>query len=73
MISFNVTIPFLLNEEMRQILGTVTQVPIFLFNILSSIGKIEGSITWHSYSDLSRSDNREHAALYLYLIIFVVR
>jgi hypothetical protein len=37
------------SEETRQILATVSQVPIATSSILSAIGRVEGSTVWHSY------------------------
>lgn len=37
------------NEEIRQILVTVLQVPIATSSVLSVIGRVEGSTIWHSY------------------------
>lgn len=64
--SFDVVAPFVLNEEVRQVLVPVTQVPISTYNILSSIGKVEGSCVWHSVPNQTPPANGEQMALYIY-------
>ncbi|CAG4975951.1 unnamed protein product [Colias eurytheme] len=47
--SFPLSTPFVFDEEWRQILQTVNQVPIHFYNIICSLGKIEGSVTWNAF------------------------
>lgn len=64
--SEDVSEPVELSENLRQILAPVTQVPRPTYNILTSIGKIEGSCVWHSVKSNRPRVTGGQMALYLY-------
>ncbi|KAK2575432.1 hypothetical protein KPH14_000889 [Odynerus spinipes] len=53
------------HEEVRQILASVSQVPVATSTILGAIGKIEGSTVWHSYLPDVEMDDPISCALFL--------
>ncbi|CAF4874961.1 unnamed protein product [Pieris macdunnoughi] len=63
--SFPLSTRFILNDEYRQVLQTVSQVPISMHNILCTVGVIEGETVFNSYLPDSDLDYGQDAALYL--------
>lgn len=57
--------PFLFDEDWRQILQTVNQVPIPFYNIICSLGKVEGSVIWNAFPVVENPQTAEQAACYL--------
>lgn len=60
------THPFLFDEDWRQILQTVNQVPLPFYNIICSLGKIEATIVWNAFPVVEDPQTAEQAACYLY-------
>lgn len=56
----------MLNEEVRQVLAAVTQVPLSTHNILCAIGKVDGPEVWHSFPQIDEPEDGHQLALYLY-------
>lgn len=54
-----------MNEEYRQVLQTVCQVPISTYNILCTIGTIEGETAYPCYFPDGGFDYGQDVALYL--------
>lgn len=63
--SFPMSNRFIMNEEYRQVLQTVSQVPISTYNILCSIGTVEGETAFNSYLPSEGLDYGQDVALYL--------
>lgn len=65
--SFPLSTRFMMNEEYRQELQTVSQVPISMYNIICTVGTIQGETAFNSYFPDQGLDYGQDAALYLNL------
>lgn len=63
--SFPLSPRFVMNEEQRQVLQTVVQVPLSMYNILCTVGVVEGEAAFHSYLPDQDLVNGQDVALYL--------
>lgn len=64
--SFDLDVPVEMDEQLRQVLKPVKEVPLPTHNLLSAVGRTEGSSVWHSVPYQHARNNGISDVLYLY-------